>query len=267
MKIFPLLLLLTLGACHSTPAPDYSLKVTYCDKVATASDGGLITPAQKEAILSAVCKVGIPFVGSGSGVAIARDKEEQTDKDGKKFRYTYILTAKHVADDSKLFTVEYRKDQLTYNEIGERVWLSDRLDLALIRVKDSKINLLPLDLKFEVKIPESGDSKKYHPTCYVVGCAGGMFPPAVTIGFVNFLEKWYIGVDAAAYYGNSGGAIIDTQTGKAIGVLTQGGFDYPTGFVSDRVCGMNLSAIDRFINEEIPEQAKKKAEEEKKSVK
>lgn len=252
-----LMSLLFLAACHCAPVDD-GPKFAYCDKVPAATDGGLITPEQKEAIVSAVCKVEIPFVGSGSGIAIARDKEDSIDQDGKKYKYTYILTAKHVADAAKTFIIKFRKEQLTYEEKGERCYLSDKLDLALIRIKDSKINLLPLDLKFNV-------NPKH--TCYVVGCPGGMFPPAVTVGFVNFFEKWYIGVDAAAYYGNSGGAILDTQTGKVIGVLTQGGFDYPTGFVTDRVCGMNLGAIDRFISIEIPEQVKKKAEEDKKSVK
>lgn len=152
----------------------------------------------KEFDLSVLDSCGIITDGHGHGSCVAIGED-------------LVLTAGHcLGHEGSWIEIGGRK----YEIVEE--WKSDRFDVGFVRVK-SRLSFVELGL-----MPQILDA------VYVVGApSNSAFVNTVSKGVVTKLGlNWYkhknaLVVDAANYFGNSGGPIFD-EDGKVIGILVAG---------------------------------------------
>ena len=181
-----------------------------------------------ESVRSSVCKVWVDG-GHGSGFAVERQGP-----------WTIVLTAAHVAEDINVeggAVVEYIKGGYLHQEIARFVTKHTDYDVAVLRIKDSGLSLLPLAVGWTPVFDPS--TRTYGPN-YVVGCPKDLFPPVITTGFITMIFEERIGGTAGGWFGNSGGAMLNADR-KVIGVVCWiYGQDDP---MSNQIAAVGLEAI------------------------
>lgn len=163
-----------------------------------------ITRPQKEPdvekLLSATVEI-TTMNGIGAGVCINEDVD-----------YYYILTAQHIVTPRLGNVVSIRvRDKLIY--AGEVLKEDPDVDLALVRVKKWEDNYLPT-VKLANKEPKVKDR------VFVVGHPLGTHW-TITEGIISNINVYsYLMTTATVTFGNSGGALFDTD-GKIVGICSR----------------------------------------------
>ena len=138
--------------------------------------------------------VDTPF-GVGSGVIF--------DENG------YIVTNYHVVDKSARIAVQFSNGVRKYADI---VGIDQKNDIAVLKVNIKTPNVAELGVSSDVR---AGD------VVMAIGTPFGVFDNSVTKGIISSIDHGPISpliqTDAAINYGNSGGALVNSE-GKVIGI-------------------------------------------------
>lgn len=173
----------------------------------------------------------------GTGSIIGKDKND----------YYYVLTNKHVVLDKK----SKAKRELTYEiqlytnaRFDARLdFCSRKLDLAILRVKmpEEYVKIIKISPK---KFQNVGDR------VYTLGTPIGM-SNTFTEGIISALREEKIQTDATAFYGNSGGPLIN-EYAELIGIVTSGFMfkDYSFAIYADKVIDLLKEREDLRINKQ-----------------
>ncbi|MCA9654553.1 MAG: trypsin-like peptidase domain-containing protein [Myxococcales bacterium] len=232
-RSLPLLLALTLGACHGAPAATTAPEPAPSVRAPSSPPGELPAPepsvadlelaferaaeAIAPAVVSVISEQDAPselppwlqplapprggVVGMGSGVII--------DEAG------YILTNNHVVEGAKLLKVRLHDDRELHAEV---VGVDPKTDLAVIRVRAEGLSAAPLYDGTELRVGQ---------WVLAVGSPFGL-SRTVTAGIVSATGRGSMGItdygdfiqtDAAINRGNSGGPLIDLR-GRVVGINT-----------------------------------------------
>lgn len=202
--------------------------------VGTLSARSVDRRSQVEAVEGSVCRVDTLDGGHGSGVAYRVE-------DG----YTYILTARHVAAGfprsawpEVRFSVVFSQGTRDIREEAEIFELSDKTDLASLRVKDSLLKVASL--------ADRGVTWKPGRELLAMGFPRDFFPVATTYGFANGYNDQWMSHTVDIRYGNSGGPILLFDTLEIIGICVH--FDkYSSPMRGDRSTAVSLYAIHTFL--------------------
>ena len=180
----------------------------------------------------------VPTTGVGSGVVLTADG--------------YILTNRHVVDDSRSLTVAFADGRELPATI---VRISDVTDLALIKVSATGLEAAAIGDSSALAVGQ---------TAIAIGSPLGTYTETVTRGIVSGLDREItvtdqatrrqmtlsdlIQTDAAINPGNSGGPLLD-RAGRVIGINTavassaEGlGFAIPIAAANDLIDLANVSA-------------------------
>jgi S1-C subfamily serine protease len=188
--------------------------------VETTVDGDItaVVAAARESVVTitangtssgGVSPFSVPTTGVGSGVILTSDG--------------YILTNRHVVEDSRRLTVAFADGR----ELDARiVRISEVTDLALIKVQASGLRAAPIGDSTALRVGQ---------TAIAIGSPLGTFTETVTRGIVSGLDReitvtdqatrrqttldGLIQTDAAINPGNSGGPLLD-GAGNVIGINT-----------------------------------------------
>ncbi len=137
--------------------------------------------------------------GQGSGVSLGRRGE-----------WTYIGTAKHMVDDIGLGA----QLKVHWFQNGRRqaeafvVMIHPDQDVAVIRTT--------------AEIPGaevSTEARLFFTPVVSYGSLMGVFPPVAKIGFLVNGHPGMLSFNAGIWFGDSGGALVDFETGHVIGIL------------------------------------------------
>ena len=206
------------GSLAAAPAVDTS--VPAARTVETTVDGDITTvvAAARESVVTItadgtssgrVSPFSVPTTGVGTGVILTSDG--------------YILTNRHVVEDSQRLTVAFADGR----ELDARiVRISDVTDLALIKVVATGLRAAPIGDSTALRVGQ---------TAIAIGSPLGTFTETVTRGIVSGLDReitvtdqatrrqttldGLIQTDAAINPGNSGGPLLD-GAGNVIGINT-----------------------------------------------
>lgn len=154
--------------------------------------------------------------GSGSGIIVDQNDSE-----------LLIATNNHVVEGAQnlsvCFTVEVENQEDLVVE-GQIKGTDPEHDLAIVAVK---LNDIPESVKTKIKVIEMGDSDQLKVGQQVVAIGNALgYGQSVTVGYVSALNREVtvddvtnslIQTDAAINFGNSGGALLNTN-GQLIGI-------------------------------------------------
>lgn len=161
----------------------------------------------------------VVFIESGN--LNSYDNNILLDKSGTGFIFSdegMILTNNHVIEGSEYVYVNYYNGQYTLADIIEK---DENIDLALLKAKyPDDVKPLSLGIDEDIKI-----GKSIMVMGYPLGSKLGR-EMTLTKGIISSIRRneqnelvWYQ-IDAAVNPGNSGGPLLDEQTGKVLGVIT-----------------------------------------------
>ncbi len=209
-----------------------------------------------------------PRVGFGSGVIISKDG--------------YIVTNNHVIDGADEISVKLNDNR---EFVGRIIGTDPATDLALVKIEGDNFPTLPIGDSDNLKVGEwvLAVGNPFNLTSTVT--AGIVSAKARTLGVYSGGIESFIQTDAPINQGNSGGALVNVK-GELIGinsilssptgVFAGYGFAIPTsimtkvvadlkqyGTVQRALLGIKGSSLsnDRYINEQVSEELKKKAQE------
>ncbi len=209
-----------------------------------------------------------PRVGFGSGVIISKDG--------------YIVTNNHVIDGADEISVKLNDNR---EFVGRIIGTDPATDLALVKIEGDNFPTLPVGDSDNLKVGEwvLAVGNPFNLTSTVT--AGIVSAKARTLGVYNGGIESFIQTDAPINQGNSGGALVNVK-GELIGInsvlssptgsFAGYGFAIPTsimtkvvadlkqyGTVQRALLGIKGSSLsnDRYINEQVNEELKKKAAE------
>ncbi len=193
-----------------------------CSCIAAATQGAAQDAAQENSPLNAVVKLEVsrsypdifrPWINltggvTGSGAVIG---------DGR------ILTCAHCVTDASYIRVRKHNEDSLYHARAE--FIDNDADLALVRVEDPAFMA-------DVTPMEIGETPRVQDDVLAIGYPIGGEDISFTRGIVSRIEdisyshgwKTLLGiqVDAAINSGNSGGPVLDMNTGKIVGIAFQG---------------------------------------------
>lgn len=130
----------------------------------------------------------------------------------------WVLTAHHVIEGGGPY-------ELVHFD-GE--WDETRTYAAYLKHADEDLDLAVLYLpeflgKDGLTLGREEHLKK-NGSVSILGCPSGSFPPSLSMGILRAEGYYNILVDAGVWYGKSGGACLDAESGYVIGLVIQIGF-------------------------------------------
>lgn len=165
-------------------------------------------------IRSASVKLSDGVYGSGSGTVIMKSADGNT---------SYVLTAAHLLapwhlEGGKMLVVHPEPDGFPRTFLATLVAHDEDKDLALFKVPDSP--------SLGQMVLHRNNDLKTGAEVWAVGFPLDVYPAHVTVGFVYKYRtpdglpdpSWHIYHSAPIWYGNSGGALVDLESGEMVGV-------------------------------------------------
>ena len=154
--------------------------------------------------------------GSGSGIIVDQNDDE-----------LMIATNNHVVDGAETLSVCFTVDVENQEDLiveGQIKGTDPSNDLAVVAVK---LKAIPDSVKSKIKVIEMGDSDQLKVGQQVVAIGNALgYGQSLTVGYVSALDREVtvddvtnklIQTDAAINFGNSGGALLNTN-GQLIGI-------------------------------------------------
>lgn len=170
---------------------------------------------------ASVVDVGMPHAGESTATAGQKTRDGKGD--------VYLLTAYHVVEDADRVWATFSAVSSTRFE-ATIVGANPEIDVALLRVSN-----VPNDVRNRLEHLEWGDSDRLKSNQTVIAAGFPLAKNMVkrTQGILSGMEEGNMQIDASVNPGNSGGPLLNADTGKLIGVVKSGemwaeGMNYAT---------------------------------------